>query len=290
VPATFPTGPFRRVKLHVELACPSGGCDAWDRRASLSVLDSSGATPIALEFARFVTPYGVGGSWDLDVTDLQPLFTGSRTVRGFIDTWVGPGSSFGGGWSLTATLSFERGTPDHLPIAIAPLGWQNAVYGDPDRTIASQLVPRAVTAPAGTVSSQLYVLTTGHGQGNVENCAEFCERMHTVRVDTTPHAWSVWRGDCGDNPITNQRGTWRYSRAGWCPGDMVQPYVEPLGNAFAPGATHTVSYDVESYVNTCRPTASPCVGCTLGGDCPYNDGSHTEPFYNVTGYVIFFGS
>src|SRR5436190_644044 len=82
---------------------PATGCDPWDRAATIGLVD--GAQTI--EIGRYMTPYGVAGAWDIDVTDLRPLFSGSRKVRGFIDTWIGAP----GGWVLTATLKFVGGTP-----------------------------------------------------------------------------------------------------------------------------------------------------------------------------------
>jgi hypothetical protein len=293
-PATFPAGPFRRVTLHLALDCPSNRCDPWDRLASLSLLDPTmpvgdAGAPTELEFARFVTTFGVAGTWDLDVTDLQPLFVGTRTARGFIDTWVGPGSQYGNGWLLTASLDFESGRPDRTPVQVIPLGWSQAVAGDPARSIPSQLGPRAVTLPAsGFGAAAAYVITTGHGQGNRDNCAEFCSRTHSLLLDGAAHPRVVWRDDCADNPINNQRGSWQYARAGWCPGDVVRPWIEDLGAALAPGSTHTLGYDVEAYVNTCRPDAMPCASCTLGATCAYDGGNHTEPFYRVTGYLVLY--
>jgi hypothetical protein len=295
-PATFPDGPFSSVTLHLELACPSGRCDPWDRVGNIGIVDgdasADGAAAPILEIARFITPYGVGGSWDFDVTDLQPLLHGTRTMHAFIDTWVGPGSQYGNGWLLTARFDFVTGQPARLPVQVLPLHWTRAVYGDPAQPIATQLPPQTLTLPSGFSSSELFVITTGHGQGNLNNCAEFCERMHTVQVDETPHTHDVWRDDCADNPVSNQQGTWTLSRAGWCPGSDVQPWREDLGTTLAPGSTHTFGYDVEAYVNSCRPDAvadgGTCTGCSLHTGCAYDDGNHTEPYYLVTGYVVLF--
>src|SRR4051812_15882119 len=72
-------GLYRQITLHVALTCPASGCDPWDRAATIGLVD--GAQMI--EIGCYMTPYGVGGAWDIDVTDLRPLFSGSRKVRGF---------------------------------------------------------------------------------------------------------------------------------------------------------------------------------------------------------------
>ena len=285
--ATFPTARYARATLTLTLACPSGRCDAWDRVASLSLLDGGedGGAATELEIARFITPYGVGGTWRLDVTDLMPLFRGERRTRVFIDTWVGPGHAQGNGWLVTANIAFEPGANEHPVETVIPLGWTNAVYGDPMRPIETQLAPRTVTVPAGVGGAKVWVTTTGHGQGNRDNCAEFCSRTHTVRFDDQRFDQPLWRDDCAENPIRNQRGNWQPSRAGWCPGDIARPWVVTLPAAPAAGA-HTVAYDVDAYVNTCRPGSTPCTGCVFRTSCDYNDSSHTEPYYRVAAYLL----
>ena len=292
--ASFPDGPFQSVVLHLALECPSNRCDVWDRLGSLRIATgpapADGGPPPFVEFARFVTTYGVRGNWDLDVTDLQPLFHGTQPVQAFIDTWVGPGSQYGNGWLLTATLEFTSGRPARTPVAAIPMAWDQAVYGDPARPIAMQLTPQMVNVPAtGVTSSAMYVITTGHGQGNTQNCAEFCPRTHTLTVDGMDHPQDIWRDDCDQNPISNQRGNWQPSRAGWCPGDVVRPWITDLGTTLTPGAMHTIGYDVESYVNACRPDAMPCSACTLGAMCAYDGGAHTEPYYKVTAFLVLYG-
>jgi hypothetical protein len=88
----FPAGgTYERIVLHLQLDCPPGGCDHWDRIGSLGVVTqppvNGGSRGTVVEIARYVTPFGVGApAWDYDVTDLAPLLTGGLTLQGFIDT------------------------------------------------------------------------------------------------------------------------------------------------------------------------------------------------------------
>jgi hypothetical protein len=210
--ARFPDaviGRYARATLTLTLACPSNRCDAWDRVAALSLLEDApdGGAPTELEFARFVTPYGVGGTWTLDLTPLLPLFQGERRVRAFVDTWVGPGHPQGNGWLVTASLAFEPGVPEHATRAVIPLRWQRMVYGDPGRPIDMQLPPQTVNVPEGTRGARAWVVTTGHGQGNRDNCAEFCARSHLLRFDDAVHEHPLWRDDCAENPIPTSAAT-----------------------------------------------------------------------------------
>src|SRR5512132_1101528 len=123
--ASFPaTGAYEKIILHLALDCPAGGCDPWDRLGTLGVVTakgSAGAPDTVIEIDRFMTPYHVGMQWDLDVTDLRPLLSGDITVRGFIDTWVGPGSQHGDGWLLSARFEMKGGIPAALPVAVLPV-------------------------------------------------------------------------------------------------------------------------------------------------------------------------
>jgi peptide-N-glycosidase F-like protein len=289
-PASFPaTGAYEKIILHLSLDCPSGGCDPWDRLATLGVVTAkgtNGAEDTVIEIERFITPYHVGATWDIDVTDLRPLLTGDLTLRGFIDTWVGPGSQYGDGWLLTAKFEMKGGIPAALPVAVIPV-WtmRSAPYGDPAKPIAGSVPPQMIPLPEGTSSYALRSFVTGHGQGNLSNCAEFCSRSHTLTVGTTAHAAKVWRTDCATTAAPNQEGTYKYSRAGWCPGADVKPWIIDITKDVAGGAA-AIAYDVQAYENTCRPDVMTCTGCTLGSTCEYDGGNHTEPNYSVSSLLI----
>ena len=290
-----PHGPWKKVTMHLTLACPQGGCDPWDRAGSIGLIDGTGPDTRALEIARFMTPYGRGGSWVYDVTDLQTLLAGPRTMHAYVDTWVASG------WLVTARFDFEAGTPARKPVKVIPIDWNRerldrdrAVYGDPYRPIPDQLVPRTVALPAsGFSQAEVFVITTGHGQGSSGNCAEFCPREHSVLVDGAAHKKTIWRDDCEFNPVQPQNGTWQYDRAGWCPGADVKPWIEDLGTSLAPGSTHTIGYDVQAYTNRCRWDSDVarryCSACaSLGLPCQYDTGGHTEPYFLVSAYLVLF--
>jgi peptide-N-glycosidase F-like protein len=279
--AAFPTdGKYEHIVLHLALDCPSGGCDWWDRFGTVGVVSGTDA----IELVRFVTPYRVAGHWDYDITDLRPLLSGSVTVRGFIDTWVGPGHQNGSGWLLSVSIEMKGGQPAREPIAVIPIWTQrDAVYGDPARPISMFVPPANPTLPVASAFA-LRTFVTGHGQGNADNCSEFCSRSHSITVGSTVHSLQLWRDDCATTAVPGQQGTWQYSRAGWCPGADVRPWVVDVD--FQTGTT--ITYDVDSYVNTCRPDAQTCTGCTLGTGCAYDGGAHTEPHYTISTLLVAF--
>ncbi len=292
-PANFPaTGSYQTITLHLKLSCPKDGCDPYDRLGSLGLVtakSADGQSDTVLELVRFITPFHVGASWDLDVTDLRPLLVGNVTLRAFIDTWVGPGSSYGGGWLLTASFEFKGGVPAHKPLAVLPV-WtpHGAVFGDPAKPLATSTPPQHLPLPTGATSYTLRALITGHGQGNASNCAEFCAKTHTLTAGTTPYTKKLWRTDCATAGAPGQQGTYQYARAGWCPGADVLPWSVDVSADLLGQATADLAWDVEAWTNTCRPDALPCTGCTLGTSCAYDGGAHTEPYYQVSALLIAF--
>ncbi|HEY6461040.1 MAG TPA: peptide-N-glycosidase F-related protein [Polyangiaceae bacterium] len=305
--AAFPaTGTYASIVLHVTLSCPTGGCDVYDRFGTIGVVTSpgvDGGANTVVEVARFITGFCAGGTWDYDVTDLRPLLTGNLTMEAFIDTWVPQGQSgIGQGWLLTASFEMTGGTPPKVPVAVVPL-WPGtpvaqAWYGDPATPIASSIPPQTVTLPAGASSYALRSFVTGHGQGNADNCSEFCSRTHTLTVGSTANTATVWRTDCASTPnVKSQCGTATDSRAGWCPGADVKPWVVDVTGQVGAGPTTTIAYDVAGYTdtscgcNTCRPGAVPdggtCAGCVFSGTtCSYDGSLHTQPFYYVSSALI----
>ncbi len=288
--ASFPAeGVYSQILLHFAFDCPSGGCDAWDRFATLGIVTEKGETQeqdTVIEVARFITPYKVKGAWDLDVTDLRPLLSGEITMRAFVDTWVGPGSPYGAGWLVTASFEMKGGIPAKVPVAAIPVWDRRYVpYGDPGKPMGDTVPPQDIAVPAGS-SYALRTFITGHGQGNLNNCAEFCKRDHTLTVGATPYVQEIWRADCADTGVPGQQGTWKYARAGWCPGADVRPWTLDVTADVVSAGSVKIGYSVEDYENTCRPDAPVCQGCSLGTGCEYDGGSHTEPSYQVSSLLI----
>jgi hypothetical protein len=96
----------------------------------------------------------------------------------------------------------------------------------------------------------LRLQTTGHGFGGTENAAEFSQKTHKILINgEEKFEQFLWRGDCGQNPIYPQAGTWYYNRAGWCPGDLVQYWDYHLTPFFTGSDSLEISYSMEQYEN-----------------------------------------
>jgi hypothetical protein len=292
-PVTFPdaSASYQSITLNLALRCPQGGCDPYDRRAFVGVVrkvpgkDPGTMVDAVTEVLRFMTPFGVTARWSVDVTPLRPLLTGTVTMRAFVDTWVPTG------WLVDASFVMKAGTPARKAIAVIPVWDEVEVdYGDPAKPTAMLAPMQNVAIPAGATAVELRSFITGHGQGNLTNCSEFCSKRHTFTVGGMAVARDVWRDDCAANPINTQRGTWRFNRAGWCPGSDVAPWVADVSAVAKAGQSVTVSYDIAPYVNTCRPDSPMCGGCALGTACAYDDGSHTRPFFDLSAALIVYGT
>lgn len=285
----FPSdGEYSDIALDLGLRCPQGGCDDWDRYAYLGLVNDAGTdTESVTELVRFVTPYRVEGAWSVDLTPLRPLLRGQKRVRVFIDTWVGPGHANGAGWLVDAALTMTGGVPSPLPIAVIPVWNERTVLiGDPANPVEAQVAPRTVALPPDATGLTVRSFITGHGQGNLENCAEFCQKNHGFLLGAMATQRTVWRDDCGDNPVQPQYGTWQLSRAGWCPGAVVDAWQEDVGGAIDGTGEVTVSYAVSPYENSCRPDSPMCSGCTLGTGCEYDGGNHTPPSIRLSAVLI----
>lgn len=287
---TFPDtdGAYREITLDLTLGCPNGLCDWWDRKGYIGIVENAGTDDEqVIELVRMMTPYRVGGTWSHDITGLRPLLQGTRTVRLFIDTWVGPGHENGDGWLVDATINMTGGLPDKLPLEVTPLWSKRTVWvGDPNDPVSEQMPPQTVSIHPEATGAEIFSILTGHGQGNSENCAEFCQKTHGFLVGDMPVQQLLWRDDCAENPINNQQGTWQYARAGWCPGAEVNPWVVDVSAGITPGESVTIAHDMSEYENTCRPDAPVCTGCALGSSCEYNGGNHTPPHVDTSVLLV----
>lgn len=84
---TFPqfVGAYNDLNAYLEVGCPNvtGGCDDWDRVAYIDVKAPDGNW---IQIIRYITPYGVACSHELNVTDYMSLLQGEVEIRVFIDT------------------------------------------------------------------------------------------------------------------------------------------------------------------------------------------------------------
>ena len=177
---------YTEITMNINLECPNGGCDPWDRKAQISVENRDQW----FEIGRYVTPYGIECGWSLDVSDYRSLLNGDVVLKSYIDTWVEPG------WLVSISFDFISGTPNYSYVAVRKVwNYPNLVYGDDTNPVD---IPSYLGyIPSNALATNLRMITTGHGQGNTDNAAEFSYKLHDIHLNNVPtFVHNIWRSDC----------------------------------------------------------------------------------------------
>lgn len=196
--------------------------------------------PITHQIQNYVTPYGIGLDlgpngfrWVYDVTDYIPL------LRDTLEISAGNQQEL-----IDLKFLFIEGTPPRDIIDFETIWTGNYSHAN----IANDVSMPAVTVdldPSATHFS-LKTRATGHWFGGFENCAEFCPKLHNIKIDGTKEfEWMVWK-ECANNPVVDQGGTWVYDRAGWCPGTFANTYDYEITPFVTPGSSASIDYGMQT--------------------------------------------
>jgi len=270
------TGAFDQITATLKVNCPPGGCGEYDRVGSL---DARAANGQWIEIIRYITPYGVACSHEVDLTPYMSILQGKVEFRvncGTLDN----------GYLYQLDLEFNAGTPTHKFSYIKPIWWDTYPFGDYANL---QPVPQVNwTFPQEAVDAKLVIMTTGHGWGdlNTSNAAEFYEATHKIIVNGDEFPQHLWV-TCNPNPdgCQPQNGTWYYNRSGWCPGSISEVYTYELGsyvNLTTPVALNYKFYD--GYVDLCHPNHPDCVTGVTCTDCSDTYNPHLVVAANLVTY------
>ncbi len=252
-------GAFDQIIGNLEVQCPDGGCGEWDRVASI---DAKGHNGVWYEIIRYITPYGVPCSHEIDLTDY------ASALQGKIDFRVNCGT-LDNGFEYFLTLDYKQGTPDHLYSNINKV-W-NETYPFGDYAMMQPVDGYSFSFREEAVAAKLKLLSTGHGWGdlNTSNAAEFYEATHNIWINGEEtyeqHNWL----DCNPNPdaCQPQNGTWYYDRAGWCPG-AIAPWFDYDLTSYISNEIIEMDYVFyEDYVDYCHPNHPDCVTGVTCDDC-----------------------
>jgi hypothetical protein len=272
---------YSEILMHFHLSCPPGGCDPWDRFATIKVEKNE----VEYEIGRYVTPYANSWcDWTLDVSDYRELLQGNVTLMSYIETWSN-------GWEITIDFEFIEGTPEYQYTRTENL-WVDYffIYGDTIfYSIDLEELEREI--PANAEKSIVRMVNTGHGQGNTQNAAEFSHMYHTLEVNGVGEfEHDHWKADCDVNPCSPQSGTWEFARAGWCPGEEVTPWDNEITDLVTPGESVELDYVLEPYFNLCSPWNPDCSNGQTCSECNYNGGTHTQPNYKIASQIIHYSN
>ncbi len=255
-------GAFDTITATLSVSCPTGGCGAWDRVASV---DAMGADGKWFEIIRYITPYGVPCVHKINLADYMSILQGKVTFRANCGT-------LDNGFLYELKFDYKEGAPAHKYSLVTQV-WK-AVYPFGDFANLQPVPQYNFAFPPTSVASKLKLVSTGHGWGNLNtsNAAEFYDATHDIMVNGantfTQHNWTT----CNPNPdaCSPQNGTWTYNRAGWCPGSIARPFDYDL-SPFIAASNMALQYKFfQTYVDQCHPNNPNCVTGTTCADC--NDG------------------
>lgn len=266
-------GAFDSVHAYLDITCPNGGCDPYDRLAWIEIVDPYGNR---LQLIRYITPFGIGCSHDVDLTPYMYLLQGNTQLSFYTST-------YSGGWVGTLTLDYHAATPTY------PYSWLTEIW-DASYPFGNMANLQPVDTPTYTFYPNTQQLTmlisnTGHGWGdnNTGNAAEFYHAYHTLKFGDSTFAQNLWY-NCNPNPdgCNNQLGTWQYNRSGWCPGALSPNESYNISGMLADHDSISLEYIFqESYIDYCSPQNPSCVSGTTCPNC--NDGFY--PIYYVDGQM-----
>lgn len=221
---------FQKVIINYKIKCP---CAEWDYMAYVFAND--------LEIFRYITPYGngldvgsAGFNHQVDVTDFSEFLRDSVVIRN--ENSQEP---------VEITFDFIRGTPPRIIITFENLYRIEKAYNK-DFEDNQPPLKRIFTEEEKFV--RLKIIQSGHGWDNDDRCNEFCKKDGIVKVNGEErYRKTIWREDCGLNPIYPQGGTWLLNRSNWCPGSEVNYYDYELGEFITAGVESEIDYDMQYY-------------------------------------------
>jgi hypothetical protein len=231
-----------RVIMTIDLHDAGEAWDEWDRNGEVSIFDDEGTRR---GIVPFITSYRTPCHWEVDVSHFRPLLAGRRTFE------IAAGTTFykNRGYLMSVSLDFHHGQQATEPFEVVPLWIGTAHYRSAENHFQDFFEPRVVPVAEEATAARLFVTTTGHSQ-----VGEFTPSRRTIAVTPAGDTGvaerfqdTLWKEDCYLNPNRPQFGTWKYPRAGWAPGDVVRPWVIPLGASLVPGGTLQFVYEPEPY-------------------------------------------
>lgn len=264
--ATLPNhlGAYDSLYAELEVICPAGDCDPYDRKAWI---EAKGPDGNWVELIRYMTPFGTGCNHSIDLSDYIFMLEGQVEFKIFTDTWAGS-------WQYKLVLNYFAGTPEYKYGNVVSVYDGNYALGDyanlqPFEEVKHQFDENVDKA-------QLNMLLSGHGWGadNTNNAAEFYKITNKLYLNGDSIDQTPWN-DCNPNPdaCTGQQGTWYHDRAGWCPGAITYPFKYDLDDYIADSEINIHYKYQEDYVDLCHenyPNWEADSSCDPnGGENPY---------------------
>ena len=245
-------GTYSSITAVLEYGCP---CEEWDVNAHVKIRGANGEW---MELFKYITPYGVACSDEVDITDF------ASQLQGRVDFDIRFPQSV-----TSITFHYEAGTPEYQFSWVDNLWQKDYQYGD----IANlqPVEPKTLNFGDNIEEAHVRLMCSGHGWGenNSDNAAEFYDATHHIKIDgNIAYDQRLWQ-TCNPNPTgcQPQNGTWYFDRHGWCPGTI------PILWQFDVTDWITVSdllleYEFSpEYIDYCHPNHPDCVSGVTCPDC-----------------------
>jgi len=280
--ATLPSfmGAYDKVDATLTIECPTGGCDPWDRVSHVAVQSKEG---VWHEIIRYLTPYGVACTHEIDLTDFISFLQGKVKFRFYLGTQ-------GTGYLYSLQLDYQQGSPTYHYSRVESLWTNTYAFGDYANLQPCENIEVLFDASNVIDAARIKMVSTGHGWGanNTGNAAEFHHDIHNVIVNNDLiFEQDNWL-DCNPNPdgCQPQNGTWYHDRAGWCPG-AIAPWFDFDITSFDSTEPLLLDYRFdEDYVDFCHPNHPDCVSGTTCANC--DDGFN--PHLIVASHIISYAN
>lgn len=208
--------------------------DEWDRCAHVSVKTEQGEE---LKVVSLITSYKTPCYWEVDVTDFRSLMAGKTR---FV---IHAGTIYRDkGFLMSVDLDFHLGKPEQYAFQVIPLWCGTVRYKSNEDPFGGFYKKRTVDISKKTIAAKLHLVHTGHSQ-----VGEFTPATRTLKCNDTTFENVLWREDCYLNPNRPQFGTWKFSRAGWAPGDICHPWLIDVTPHLKPGQKAVFQYQPQAY-------------------------------------------
>jgi hypothetical protein len=233
----------QRIVLSLTLKPGPGGWDNWDRGASVYVLTGPDEGE-KVEILRWITPFRREYTWRADVTDYQSLLRGEARLGVSISSWQkkeeDPAKQRG--FRVILDFAYYPGKPEVEAYRVVNLWNLHYVFGNTPEEIAAAFPPREVPIPVETVAAKVRVTVTGHG-----SFGEFTPAERTLAVNDRLFESTLFKTDVYLNPVRPQAGTWKFNRAGWAPGSLVDPWDVDVTDLATPGKDLRLRYEPKPF-------------------------------------------